>query len=245
MSYETNTYGDRIASVYDTWVAPVVEPSTDLAVSFLARLASGGSCLELGVGTGRIALPLAERGLPVSGIDASEAMVARLREKPGGDLVNVSVGDFAAVDVDGTFDLIYVVFNTFFALLTQDEQVSCFAGVAAHLSPGGSFVIEAFVPDPTLFDRGQRVSTTRVEMDRVMIDATRHDGALQRLSTQHVMIGKEGIVLLPVELRYVWPSELDLMARLAGLRLQARYAGWQREPFSATSPSHVSVYVHT
>jgi SAM-dependent methyltransferase len=244
MAYESSTYGDRIASVYDDWVAPVVDPQTDYAAAFLAKLAREGSALELGIGTGRIALPLAERRVRVHGIDASEAMVSRMREKAGGSDIQVTLGDFAEVPVEGSFDLIYVVFNTFFALLSQEAQLECFARVARHLAPDGFFVLEAFVPDPTLFDRGQRVSATRVEMDRVMLDATRHDPVYQRLSTQHVMIGKDGIVLLPVELRYAWPSELDLMARLATMRLETRFGGWQREVFTAASPSHVSVYVH-
>ena len=244
MAYQSNTYGDRIASMYDAWVGPSVGPATDAAVAFLAELARGGTALELGIGTGRVALPLAERGVVVHGIDASEAMLERLRGKPGAEKIGITIGDFAELPVEGTFDLVYVVFNTFFGLLEQEAQVACFRRVAEHLASAGYFVIEAFVPDPTLFDRGQRVSTTRVEPDRVVLDATRHDAKEQRLSTQHVMIGKEGIVLLPVELRYAWPSELDLMARLAGLRLDARFAGWHGERFTATSPSHVSVYVH-
>jgi len=244
VTYDSRTYGERIAAVYDAWVAPAADPLTDYAVAFLARLAREGSALELGVGTGRVALPLAERRVRVHGIDASEAMVAQLRAKPGGADIPVTIGDFADLPVEGTFDLVYVVFNTFFALLSQEAQVDCFKHVAEHLAPEGFFVVEVFMPDPTLFDRNQRVSATRVELERVMVDATRYDPVYQRLSTQHVMIGKEGIVLLPVELRYAWPSELDLMARLAGMRLEGRYGGWQREVFTAASPSHVSVYVH-
>jgi SAM-dependent methyltransferase len=224
-------------------VVPAVEQSTEPAVAFLAELAGGGAALELGIGTGRIALPLAERGVRVQGIDASEAMVARLREKPGGEALPVTMSDFVDVPVKGEFTLIYVVFNTFFALLTQEDQVRCFGSVARRLAPNAAFVMETFVPDPTLFDRNQRVSTTRVEVDRVQLDATRHDPVTQRVTTQHVVIGKEGMVMLPVQLRYAWPSELDLMARLAGLRLSARYGGWRREPFTASSPSHVSVFI--
>jgi SAM-dependent methyltransferase len=223
MAYEPATYGDRIAAVYDAWVVPAVEQSTEPAVAFLAELAGAGPALELGIGTGRIALPLAERGVRVQGIDASEAMVARLREKPGGEALPVAIGDFADVPVEGEFSLIYVVFNTFFALLTQEDQVRCFGSVARTLVPNGAFVIEAFVPDPTLFDRNHPVT--------------------QRVTTQHVVIGKEGMMMLPVQLRYAWPSELDLMARLAGLRPSARYGGWRREPFTASSPSHVSVFI--
>jgi SAM-dependent methyltransferase len=242
-TYEPQTYGDRIASLYDAWVAPSVEATTEAAVEFLADIATGGRAVELGIGTGRIALPLAASGIDVHGIDASEAMLARLRDKPGGASLPITIGDFADVGVEGQFRLIYVVFNTFFALLSQDDQVRCFANAAAHLEERGAFVVEAFVPDPTLFDRGQRLSTTRVTLDRVQFDATRHESVAQHVTTQHVVIGKEGIMLFPVKLRYAWPSELDLMARLAGLSLAARYGGWQRERFLDSSPSHVSIYM--
>ena len=241
--YGAETYGQRIAGFYDTWVAPAVEGTTEVAAAFLADLAGDGAALELGIGTGRIALPLARRGVHVQGIDASEAMVARLREKPGGTDIQVHIGDFADVRVDEQFRLVYVVFNTFFALLTQSDQVRCFHNVAAHLADAGKFVIEAFVPDPTLFDRGQRVSATRVEMERIQLDVTRHDSASQQVTSQHVLIGREGITLLPVQMRYAWPSELDLMGQMAGLRLEGRYAGWQLEAFSSASAGHVSVYV--
>jgi hypothetical protein len=194
------------------------------------------------VGTGRIAVPLAERGARVHGIDASQSMLDRLKAKSGADQISVTLGDFAELAVDGEFELIYVVFNTFFALLDQEQQVRCFLSVAAHLADRGVFVIEAFVPDPTLYDRGQRVSAVRVEADRVQLDASRIDPVTQRVTSQHILIGAEGIMLLPVQLRFAWPSELDLMARVAGLSLRDRYGGWQGEPFSATSPTHVSVY---
>ena len=239
-----STYGDRIADIYDRYVDPSVGATTPLAVDFLAALAGGGRALELGVGTGRLALPLAERGVHVQGIDASQAMLDRLRAKPGGEDIALTLGDFADVAVDGDFDLIYVVFNTFFALLEQDRQVICFSQVAAHLTAHGVFVIEAFVPDPTLYDRGQRLSAVRVETDRVQLDASRLDPVTQRVTSQHILIGAEGIMLLPIQLRFAWPSELDLMARLAGLRLRERYGGWQGEAFSASSASHVSVYAH-
>jgi SAM-dependent methyltransferase len=208
----------------------------------LRDIAGGGTALELGIGTGRIALPLLESGLRVEGIDASEAMVAQLRSKPRGNEIPVALGDFADIPVAGMYRLIYVVFNTFFGLLTQDAQVRCFRNVAAHLEEGGAFVVEAFVPDPTLFDRGQRLSATRVELERVQLDASRHDPVAQQVTSQHVLIGREGIVLLPVQIRYAWPSELDLMAQLAGLQLLARYADWERSAFTATSPAHVSVF---
>ena len=240
--YGPSTYGDRIASIYDRYVEGFVGERTDPTVEFLASLIGMGRALELGIGTGRIALPLAERGVTVEGIDASQSMIDRLRAKPGGDAIKVSIGDFANLDVEGRFDLIYVVFNTFFALLDQEDQIRCFSNVASHLTGGGVFVVEAFVPDPTMYDRGQRMSATRVEADRVELDASRLDSVKQRITSQHILIGSEGIVLLPVQLRYAWPSELDLMARLAGMRLRQRFGGWQREPFTSSSPSHVSVY---
>ena len=240
--YSPSTYGDRIAGIYDRYVEGFVGDRTSPAVEFLAGLAGTGRALELGIGTGRIALPLAERGATVEGIDASQSMVERLRAKPGGDAIKVSIGDFANLDVDGRFDLIYVVFNTFFALLDQEDQTRCFSSVASHLTNAGVFVIEAFVPDPTMYDRGQRMSATRVEADRVELDASRLDSATQRITSQHILIGSEGIVLLPVQLRYAWPSELDLMARLAGMRMRQRFGGWQRESFTSSSAGHVSVY---
>ena len=240
--YGPATYGDRIAGLYDLYVSPSVATTTPLAVEFLSGLVGNGRALELGIGTGRIALPLAERGAQVCGIDASQAMLDRLLAKPGAERISASLGDFGRVDVDGQFALIYVVFNTFFGLLDQEQQVRCFANVASHLTEQGAFVIEAFVPDPTLYNRGQRVSAVRVETDRVQLDVGRIDPSAQRVTSQHILIGAEGIKLLPVQLRYAWPSELDLMARLAGLRLRERYAGWLREPFTASSPNHVSVY---
>jgi SAM-dependent methyltransferase len=242
MSYEPETYGDRIAVIYDSLLPPRVEESTANAVEFLASLAGTGPVLELGIGTGRVALPLAHRGIAIHGIDASESMVARLRAKPGGEQIPVTIGDFKSLPMAERFSLIYVVFNTFFALLSQEDQIGCFAAVAEHLLPGGAFVIEAFVPDPTMYDRGQRVSTSRVETDRVQLDLALHDPVQQRITSQHILMGKEGIVLLPVQLRYAWPSELDLMARLAHMQLAARYATWRREGFVGTSPGHISTY---
>jgi SAM-dependent methyltransferase len=215
---------------------------TDAAVAFLAELAGPGPVLELAVGTGRIALPLGERGIDVRGIDASEAMVARLRSKPGGDRVPITIGDFADVPIEGRFTLVYVVFNTLFALQTQDEQIRCFRNVAAHLLDGGVFVVEAFVPDLTRFDRDQRIETERVGLDQVWLGVARHHPVDQRVESQHVVLAEQGMRFYPVQLRYAYPSELDLMARLAGLQLQARFGGWRRESFTAASGMHVSVY---
>lgn len=239
---DAGAYDDRVAAYYDTWVAGGSGDAA-AAVAFLQDIAGqGGAALELGIGTGRVAVPLAAAGVRVIGIDTSAAMVARLRDKPGGADLQVVIGDFAEVPVEGRFRLIYAVLNTFFSLQSQADQVRCFRNVAAHLAAGGAFVIEAFVPDPGMFDRGQRVSATRVEADRVQLSASLHDGVSQHLTTQHVMIGREGITLLPMRLRYAWPSELDLMAELAGLQLLGRFADWTRAAFTSTSAGHVSVY---
>jgi SAM-dependent methyltransferase len=238
--YEANTYGERIASEYDALHEQL--PSAEPAARLLAELARGGLALELGIGTGRIALPLAAQGVEVHGIDASTAMVEMLRGKPGGAQIPVTIGDFGDVGVEGRYALIFVVFNTFFGLLTQEDQIRCFARVAAHLAPGGHFLIEAFVPDLTRFDRGQRVETIGLGLDHARFDFARVDPAAQRVEAQHVVITEEGVRLYPVRLRYAWPSELDLMARLAGLRLEDRWGGWRREPFTGASQFHVSVY---
>jgi SAM-dependent methyltransferase len=239
--YGPSTYGDRIAEVYDRIdVLPADEAE---AAEFLASLAGSGPALELGIGTGRVAIPLAERGVEVHGIDASEAMVAKLREKLGGREIPVSMGDFAAVQAPGgPYRLIFVVFNTFFALLTQEDQVRCFAGVAAHLDPAGVFVMQAFVPDMTLFDRGSRVVVTDVDVDSAKLDLSRLNLAAQQVSSQHVVLEAGQVTTYPVKLRYAWPSEMDLMARLAGLRLRERWSGWDRRPFGPLSGQHVSVY---
>jgi SAM-dependent methyltransferase len=237
--YGPSTYGDRIADVYDAWFHPPSDPAA--AVDFLAELAGSGPALELAIGTGRIALPLAARGVQIRGIDASTAMVDKLREKPGGTDIPVTMGDFADVAVEGRFRLVFVVFNTLFALLTQEDQRRCLRNVADHLTDDGVFVVEAFVADVARFDRGQRVQTHRVEPGRLFIDASMHDPEHQRVSVQLVVFEETGFRMFPVELRYVWPSELDLMAELAGLRLRERWRDWNREPFTGEG-KHVSVY---
>src|SRR6185436_18280930 len=183
------------------------------------------------------------RGTPVHGIDASEAMVQRLRDKPGGAALPVTIGDFTDVAIDGgPYALIYVVFSTIFGLPTQDAQVACFRNTAAQLALGGVFVVEAFVPDVARFDRLQRVHVHRIEPGRADVSLSRHDPVAQQITSQHVTLTDGSVRLLPVEIRYAWPSELDLMARLAGLRLRARYGDWQCGRFTATSPTHVSIY---
>jgi SAM-dependent methyltransferase len=234
------TYGDRIAPVYDE----LYESMFDVAgtVETLARLAGGGRALELAIGTGRIAIPLSAAGVEVTGIDASQAMVARLRAKPGGGDIPVVMGNFADVGVEGEFSLAYVVFNTLFALTKQEEQVRCFANVAHHLTSLGVFVVEAFMPDLSRFDRHQRVQVTDLGLENVMLETTRHDPVAQRIDSHHVVLGRERTELYPITMRYAYPPELDLMARLAGLHLRARWGGWRGEPFTSDSQSHVSVY---
>jgi len=213
------------------------------AVGFLEQLARGGPALELAVGTGRIALPLAGSGIRVDGIDLSPAMVAKLRAKPGGDQISVTMGDFADVSVQGTYPLVFVVYNTLFNLLTQEDQTRCFENVAAHLTDDGSFVVEAFVPSFLYRLRSdQYVDAEAIDVAEVWLDVGRHDPVAQRLDESHVLLSRAGLRLYPVVCRYSWPSELDLMARIAGLRLKERWGSWSREPFTATSDMHVSVY---
>jgi SAM-dependent methyltransferase len=241
--YGPSTYGDRWADVYDEWMARYVTlGDAERAAARLAALAGDGRALELAIGTGRIALPLRARGVDVQGIDASEAMVAKLRAKPGGEDIAVTLGDFADVAVEGTFRLVFVVFNTFFGLLSQEDQVRCFANVAHRLDAGGVFVVEAFVPDMTRFDRDQRVETRAVETDSLHLSGDKHDPVAQRVDSLHVVVEESGIHTLPVRIRYAWPSELDLMARLAGLRLRHRWSDWDEAPFTASSRGYVSVY---
>jgi len=238
-AYGPSTYGDRIAELYDSLYPG---PDTESAVEFLAELARSGRALELAIGTGRVALPLKRRGIDIHGIDASEAMVGKLRSKPRGGDIPIEIGDFADVDVAGQFQLIFIVFNTFFALSSQDEQVRCFRNVARRLTPHGRFVIEAFVPDLSRFDRGQRTSTQMIDLDLVMMEVTVHDPTRQMATTQHLHITPAGVEMYPVQIRYAWPSELDLMAKLAGLELKERWGGWRGEPFTVESGSHVSAY---
>jgi SAM-dependent methyltransferase len=210
---------------------------------FLAELAGAGRALELGIGTGRVALPLSERGVEVHGIDASESMMEKLRSKPGGERIPVTLKDFADADVEGAFSLVFVVFNTFFALVNQEDQLRCFRAVSERLTPDGVFVLEAFVPDLARFGRyHQRVEAGDLSLDRVRLEVARHDPVTQRIDGQHVVISEKETKLYPVHLRYAWPSELDLMARLAGLRLRERWGSWRRDPFNESSERHISVY---
>jgi len=239
--YDPATYGDRIADIYDAWYGPRMDPTE--AVGFLAALASGGRVLELGIGTGRISLPLAEHGLEVHGIDASTKMIEKLRAKPGGTNIDVTVGDFADVRVDGSYSLIFVAFTTFFALGSQERQLRCARNVAAHLQEGGRFVVEAFVPDVARFSSGQSTMTVETGLDHLLLDAMRHDPVAQTVEGHHVLLTEQATTLYPVRLRYCWPAELDLVAKLAGLELEERVAWYDRTPFDACSTRHVSVYV--
>ena len=213
------------------------------AVEFLAQLADRGPVLELAIGTGRIALPLAARGIRVDGIDISPAMVDQLRTKPGGDNLFVVIGDFASVPVPGTYRLIYVVWNTLFNILTQEDQVRCFVNVADHLTEDGTFVIEALTPNFLHRLRNdQYVEAEAIEVKEVRLDVLRHDAGKQMIEESHISLSSSGVHLNPVVQRYAWPSELDLMARIAGLRLKNRWGGWREEPFTSGSSMHVSVY---
>ena len=242
MGADKEYFGERVAARYDDISSGMFDPAVvEPAVDLLAELAGDGAALEFAVGTGRIALPLAARGVPVAGIDTSEAMLARLREKPGSEGIAASVGDMAATRVEGHFRLVYLVFNTIFNVTTQDGQVACFANAAAHLPAGGRFVIETRVPELQRLPLGQTVLPWRAEPSGFSCYV--YDVVTQRLSGQHYHLDDGRLEASPTEMRYAWPAELDLMARLAGMRLEDRWAGWRREPFTALSPSHVSVYV--
>ncbi len=237
-------FGESVAARFDERYAHQADPAVvGPMVDLLAELAAGGAALELGIGTGRIALPLAARGVPVHGIELSEAMLARLRAKPGAERVGVTVGDFATATVEGTYTVAYVVANTIMNLTTQDEQVACFQNVSAHLEPSGCFVIEVLVPRLRRLPPGERFQPFAVSPTHLGFDE--YDVARQGLISHHYWIEAGGIEVLSPPFRYVWPSELDLMARLAGMSLRERWAGWAREPFTSESEKHVSVWEKT
>ena len=239
--YTEETYGERIAGVYDQWYSEF-DPA---AIEVLADLAHGGQALELGIGSGRIALPLRQKGVSVQGIDASSSMVALLRSKPRGEDIPVTMGNFAEVPVEGQFSLIYVVFNTFFCLLTQEDQLRCFQNVARHLAADGVFVIEAFVPDMTRFSAGQAMRVTRIGDHEVGVDVSQLELDQQLITSQHVIFTGQGTNFYPVKIRYAWPSEMDLMARLADLALKERWSDWNKSPFTSQSTKNISVYAHS
>lgn len=234
-------FGEQVAQRYDASYGDMFDPAVvEPVVDFLHTLAGEGAALELGVGTGRIALPLSARGVPVHGIDLSSAMARRLRDKPGGDAIPVAIGDFASTRVSSSFRLAYLVFNTVMNLTSQDEQVACFDNVARHLEPGGVFVVEVMVPDLQRLPRGETVRPFRVTPSRLGFDE--YDVVTQRLVSHHYVVVDDRLDARSIPFRYAWPAELDLMARLAGMRLRERWGGWQREPFTAESTSHVSVW---
>ena len=237
-------FDERVAAGYDAGVADMFDPAVvDPAVDFLAELTGDGAALELGIGTGRIALPLSRRGVRVHGIDLSEPMVAQLQAKPGSEQIGVTIGDFATITVDGTFRLVYLVYNAIENLTTQDEQVACFRNVAAHLEPGGCFVIEVEVPPLQRLPPGETVRAFRVTPTHLGFDEFEVAG--QGLVSHHYLVADGRLEVVSQPFRYVWPSELDLMARIAGMTLRERWSGWTREAFTSESPTHVSVWEKT
>lgn len=238
-------FDEEIAARYDETSTQMFRPEVlDRAVDFLAELAGDGAALEFAVGTGRVALPLSERGVAVHGIDISEPMLEQLRRKAGSERIAVTVGDIATTRVDDTFRLAYLVFNTITNLTTQDEQVACFRNAAAHLEPGGCFVIEVFVPELRRVSPGERLRPLDLNQAHLAFDEYT-DFAAQILYSHHYWIDDGACRTFSAPYRYVWPSELDLMARLAGMTLRERWAGWTRESFTDESPSHVSVWAKT
>jgi SAM-dependent methyltransferase len=237
----TDYFGEDVAARYDESLAEMFAPGAiEPVVDLLADLADGGPALELGIGTGRIALPLARRGVPVHGIDLSEAMVARLQEKLAGEPVDVTIGDFATTKVDATFTLAYLIFNTIMNLTSQDAQVACFENVAAHLRPGGCFVVEVSMPDLQRLPYGETFRLFSAKREYVGVDE--YDIAQQGLTSHHYSNVESTFQRWSVPFRYVWPSELDLMARIAGLRPRERWSGWNREPFTSDSTKLVGVW---
>ena len=234
-------FDERVAARYDDAAAEMFQAEViDPVVDVLAEIAGNGRALELGIGTGRIALPLAQRGVSVHGIDLSKTMVARLRAKPGGEDIGVTIGDFSTTTVDGSYSLAYVVFNTIMNLTTQEAQVACFRNASAHLEPGGCFVIEVTIPELRRLPRGETFHVFDVSENHWGIDE--YDVATQGLTSHHFEIVDGTLERLSVPFRYTWPSELDLMAQLAGMRLRSRWGGWKTEPFTSESNKHVSVW---
>ena len=239
--HDDGYFDERVAARYDESERDMFDPAVvDPVVDFLAELVGDGRALELGIGTGRIAVPLAQRGVPVHGIDLSTAMVARLRAKPGGEEIGVTIGDFSATRVEGTFSVAYLVFNTIMNLTTQAAQVACFRNVAAHLEPGGCFVIEVGVPSLRKLPPGETIRAFHVSETGWGIDE--FDVAKQGLVSHHFEIVDGRLERVSIPFRYAWPAELDLMAELAGMSLRERWSGWKREPFTSDSSKHVSVW---
>ena len=236
-----NHFDGVVAAGYDETSAELFAPEVlRPAVDCLAALAGDGPVLEFAIGTGRVALPLAERGFEVHGIDLSAAMLEQLRAKPGADRLTVTEGDITTTRVPGQFSLVYLVWNTVMNLTTQEEQVACFANAAAHLHPGGAFVVEVMVPQLQRLPPGETVQPFLVGPQRFGFDE--YDVAAQGLVSHHYWVADGHARSMSIPFRYVWPAELDLMARLAGLSLSGRWGGWRREPFTGDSTKHVSVW---
>jgi SAM-dependent methyltransferase len=233
-------FGRLWAADYDEGSDP--DPNLQPSVDFLADRAQGGPVLELAIGTGRVALPLAARGLVVEGVEASPEMVAKMHAKPGGEELPVTIGDMADVPVQGPYPLVYLVFNTLFNLVDAQRQADCFRNVARVLAPGGAFVIETFVPNPVDFDRDEQVQMRDVTEDSATIRMHRYNRVTQQFVRQTIRFDSEGVHLKPFAMRYTWPHQIDEMAAEAGLRLTERYADWHGAPFNATSTDHISVY---
>ncbi|HEV2071367.1 MAG TPA: class I SAM-dependent methyltransferase [Acidimicrobiales bacterium] len=239
--FDPTAYGrSGIAEEYDELYES--EWETGPAVDRIAQLAQGGRVLELGIGTGRLALPLLERGLEVHGVDASAEMVARLREKPGGDRIPVVIGDFAGADAGEGFGLVVLAVNTIFALPDQEAQLACFTNAARHLAPGGAFVVEAWIPDIGAFRHNRLVRPRVMGSDRISIETVELDPVDQMMRTTQAVLANGSVRLYPANHRYAWPAELDLMARLAGLHRESRWADWGGAPFTGESRAHVTVY---
>ena len=244
MQEDDGYFDERIAATYDGSDGEEFDPEViGRTVDFLAELAGSGRALEFGIGTGRIAVPLARRGVEVHGIDLSKAMVARLRAKPGGDEIGVTIGDFASTRVEGSFSLAYLVYNTIMNLTSQEEKVACFRNAAAHLQPGGCFVIEVMIPELQRLPPGETFRVFRAGETYWGIDE--YDVVDQGLISHHIEFVDGGVETVSMPFRYAWPAEYDLMAQLAGMRLRERWGGWRREPFTSESESHVSVWEKT
>ncbi len=239
-AFDPSEYGRRVADIYDDTFRDLLP--TEQAVRTLAELAGDGPVLEFGFGTGRLALPLVERGFTVAGIEGSPEMRDGLHAKPGGDKIEVAIGDFAGTRVPGTFSLVVLAINTIFALPDQQAQVRCFANAAAHLAPGGRFVVEAWVPDPGAFRHRGALRTLSVTEEEVLVEAAHLHPAEQRMTTTKLRFTDGGVRLLPANHRYAWPAELDLMAQLAGMHREHRWQDWSRAPFTDDSTAHVTVY---
>ena len=238
--YDETTYGERFADVYDDWYGSITD--TEACVEAVAALADGGPVLELGVGTGRLAIPLAQRGLAITGVDASPAMLAALSAKPGGDAVEAVLGDMTDPPVGAPrFAVVFVAYNTLFNLVTEEGQRSCLTNAAHQLAPGGCVVVEAFVPDVS-YAAAEAVVPKHVTADKVVLSVSRHDPVSQEVIGQYVDISEAGIRLRPWHIRWSTPEQLDAMATEAGLGLSQRWASWSGDPFDETSASHISVY---